>query len=63
MTAGHELALTACWLDVGVELDPRLLLGDLLADGGRPWIGLLVDGVDVVVSPSPPSSSSPAAVL
>ncbi len=50
MIAAHQLAITARWLDVGVELDPRLLLGDLLADGGRAWIGLLVDGVDVVVS-------------
>lgn len=50
VTAAQELALTARWFDVGVELDPRLMLGDLLADGSKPWIALMVDGADVVVS-------------
>lgn len=50
LTAAHQLVVTAHWLDVGVELDPRVLLGDLLADRGKPWIGLLVDGAHVIVS-------------
>lgn len=50
LKAAHQLALTARWLDVGAELEPRVLLGDLLADGAKPWVTLAVDGCDVVVS-------------
>jgi hypothetical protein len=49
-SAARELGLTARWLDVGAEIDPRILLGDLLADGSKPWIGFMVDGADVIVS-------------
>lgn len=50
MAAARELGLSARWLDVGAELDPRILLGELLVDGSKTWIGFLVDGAEVVVS-------------
>lgn len=48
--AAGRLVTGARWLDAGVELDPRVLLGDLLADPLRPWLGLVVDGSDVVIA-------------
>lgn len=48
--AARELALGARWLDAGAELDPRIVLGELLVDGSKPWVGFLVDGAEIIVS-------------
>lgn len=52
LAAADRLVAGARWLDSGVELEPHALLGDLLADATRPWLSLVVDGRDVVVSRS-----------
>ena len=52
LAAAERLVAGARWLDSGVELEPHVLLGDLLADATRPWLSLVVDGRDVVVSRS-----------
>jgi hypothetical protein len=50
LVAADRLVAGARWLDSGVELEQQVLLGDLLADTARPWLGLLFEGSDVVVS-------------
>ncbi|MFO0564308.1 MAG: hypothetical protein U0263_01525 [Polyangiaceae bacterium] len=50
LAAADRLVAGARWLDSGVELEPRVLLGDVLADTARPWLALRVDGSDVVIS-------------
>jgi len=50
LVAAERLVAGVRWLDAGVELEPRVLLGDLLADTAKPWLSLVVDGSDVVVS-------------
>lgn len=47
--AAAQLVSGARWLDAGVELEPHVLLGELLADAAKPWLGLMVDGGDVVL--------------
>lgn len=48
--ASERLVSGARWLDAGVELEPHVLLGELLADAAKPWLNLMVDGSDVVIS-------------
>ncbi len=50
LAAAERLVAGARWLDAGVQLEPHVLLGDLLADAAKPWLSLVVDGSDVVIS-------------
>jgi|HubBroStandDraft_6_1064221.scaffolds.fasta_scaffold364777_3 hypothetical protein len=44
LAAAQRLGSTARWTDVGAELDVDVLLGELLADRAKKWIGFVEPG-------------------